>query len=186
MKARTGDARRSYAGEVTTPQDPTPQDPTHEAVQGHRPAPATLPEPPVVVEQTRGWFMVMRVLTAVILATGSVVMLVQQTPWSLVIGPPSAGGVVEWRPFGLAGLLALILLIVGPQPRLATKWAWFWLAGIGQPVWVLFLVLEPVPLWLKGPAVRSGSRLTGGWAFLLAIVLGLAMSAFFPWWSHLD
>jgi len=59
-------------------------------------------------------------------------------------------------------------LILGPQPRLATKWAWFWLAGGVPLLWFAFVVLEPVPLWRRTPAAARG-RLTGGWAFLLSI-----------------
>lgn len=75
----------------------------------------------------------------------------------------------------LAGLATLILLIVGPQPRWATKWAWFWLLGVG-PLTAVFLLLEPVPVWQSEPARARPSRLTGGWAFLLAIFSGIIVS----------
>ena len=74
---------------------------------------------------------------------------------------------------GVAGLLAflatLVLLVSGPRPWRATGWAWFWL--LSTPVGVLaYLVLSgPTPLV---PAPRPHSRrLTGGWAFLLALAL---------------
>ena len=73
-----------------------------------------------------------------------------------------------WYPGGFAGVAALVWLILGPQPRLATKWAWFWLAGGVPLLWFAFVVLEPVPLWRRTPTAARG-RLTGGWAFLLSI-----------------
>ncbi|TDE92650.1 hypothetical protein EXU48_14025 [Occultella glacieicola] len=70
----------------------------------------------------------------------------------------------------LGVLVALILLVAGPQPRLATKWAWFWL-GCAGPLWLVFLVLEPVPWWRRESAMQRDRRLTGGWAFLASIFL---------------
>lgn len=58
-------------------------------------------------------------------------------------------------------------LVLGPEPRGATRWAWFWIGGVP---WVL--VVAPVyVLWgCRGhdPARR---RLTGGWAFVLSLLL---------------
>ncbi|TDE92769.1 hypothetical protein EXU48_14745 [Occultella glacieicola] len=71
----------------------------------------------------------------------------------------------------LAAMFALFVLVLGPQPRLATKWAWFWLTCAAAPIWLLYLILEPVPLWSRGPATARASRLTGGTAFILAILL---------------
>jgi hypothetical protein len=68
------------------------------------------------------------------------------------------------------GLAALLVLVLGPEPRLATRWAWFWLAVAAAPVWLVFVLLEPVPLWSRSPRpVRR--RLTGGWAFLVSVTL---------------
>lgn len=66
-------------------------------------------------------------------------------------------------------LISFMLLVSGPQPWRATRWAWFWLLlpPIGS---IAFLLLSgPTPLLPrpKDPA----RRLTGGWAFLLAIPL---------------
>lgn len=73
----------------------------------------------------------------------------------------------------LPGLLVYLgtlgLLISGPQPWRATRWAWFWLFlnPIGTP---LFLLLSgPTPL-VPAPR-RIERRLTGGWAFLLSLIL---------------
>ncbi|GAA4422423.1 hypothetical protein GCM10023169_16870 [Georgenia halophila] len=75
---------------------------------------------------------------------------------------------ISWHGAALAGFVALLLLIGGPQPRLATKWAWFWLAWQAPLLWLAFVVLEPVPLWRRRP-LSASRRLTGGWAFLLSI-----------------
>lgn len=88
-----------------------------------------------------------------------------------------------WNVASLFSFGAFLLLIAGPQPRLATKWAWFWLAGGAPLLWLAFVVLEPVPLWRRAPAAARPRRLTGGWAFLLSVTLvpfvgGLLMDLF--------
>ncbi|MCZ2810296.1 hypothetical protein O2W15_02505 [Modestobacter sp. VKM Ac-2979] len=100
----------------------------------------------------------------------------------LRVGPlaesSSSSELLGWRaPVWVGALLfviwlaALFLLVGGPVPERATRWAWFWLCWIplGTPV---FLVLSgPFP---GVPAPRPGARrLTGGWAFLLSwLVVG--------------
>lgn len=79
----------------------------------------------------------------------------------------------------LTFVLTLVLLVAGPAPTIATRWAWFWL-GIAVPVsWVVFLLAEP---WFsRHRADRSGARrLTGGWAFLLGLVIAGIASALLP------
>lgn len=70
--------------------------------------------------------------------------------------------------FGV-GVVSLYVLIAGPEPWRATRWAWFWLSGFPFAL-ILFLVLSgPTPAL---PAPRNPTRrLTGGWAFLLSLVL---------------
>ena len=79
---------------------------------------------------------------------------------------------ITWNLLGLAWFGALLVLILGPQPRLATKWAWFWLGWAVPPVLLAFLVLEPVPVWRRESLPLRSRRFTGGLAFLAAIVLG--------------
>jgi len=85
----------------------------------------------------------------------------------------------------LSSLVALGLLIAGRQPRLATKWAWFWLAVAMMPFWLAFVVLEPVPMWSDQPQPMVRRRLTGGWAFLLSLLLAGAVASAWPDWKDL-
>lgn len=128
---------------------------------------AWYPTPPLVPQTSEG-VRVLRWVLAGLLAIGWVADGLHE-PFQ-----PTAGLTVHWS--GLASLATLILLIAGPQPRWATKWAWFWLLGVG-PMSVVFLLAEPVPVWQQGPAYARPQRLTGGWAFLLALVGGLLLSA---------
>ncbi len=73
-------------------------------------------------------------------------------------------------------LVTLVLLITGPQPRWATKWAWFWLIGL-SPMVAVFLLVEPVPVWQTEPLTGRPWRLTGGRAFVLTLVVGLVYVA---------
>lgn len=73
--------------------------------------------------------------------------------------------------FALAGAVGtLMLLVSGPEPWRATRWAWFWLitTGIGPP---LFLILAGPTPPLRSPR-ETHRRLTGGWAFLIAVFFG--------------
>lgn len=90
----------------------------------------------------------------------------------------SASSVIGWQLpgwFGVAYVLLLIgvlVLLSGPRPWRATRWAWSWLVLLAGPVGipaVLFLAGPTPPLPAPQPGAR---RLTGGWAFLLALVIG--------------
>ncbi len=79
---------------------------------------------------------------------------------------------VPWPVGGLgiaAALGALVLLIEGPEPWWATRWAWFWLLPIPLALPAFLLLSGPIPL-LPSPR-RPDRRLTGGWAFLLSALL---------------
>lgn len=107
-------------------------------------------------------------------------------PFDHDIGDPLRGVAV------LSSLLVLILLVRGPQPRWATKWAWFWLGatplGLGILAW---LALE-VP-WSRRahrlPEPQPGAReerLTGGIAFGLFLIASsvltqLVSAGWVPW-----
>ncbi|GAA3813862.1 hypothetical protein [Cellulomonas soli] len=106
----------------------------------------------------------------------------QQVDVTWHAGPLPTGHVPLLGPLGVLG--GLLVLVLGPQPRLATRWAWFWLATI-TPVWLAFVVLEPVPLWRRVPAPSRPGRLTGGWAFVLVLVLNPLLTAFVPGYADL-
>lgn len=86
---------------------------------------------------------------------------------------------------GLGWLAALLLLIGGRQPRLATKWAWFWFF-VHLPVAPLaFVLLEPTPMWRTDVQPARPRRLTGGWAFLLSWLLVAVLATFVPGYREL-
>lgn len=96
-----------------------------------------------------------------------------------------SGEVLGWRlpawsvGLGLAlSLAALGLLVVGPQPWRATRWAWFWIFGIATPLGMLAYLVLGGPTALASPPRPGASRLTGGWAFLLAFLAGSVLSSF--------
>jgi hypothetical protein len=82
---------------------------------------------------------------------------------------------------------ALLLLLLGPQPRRATKWGVVWLLTLPFNVGLLWWLLreapwsrralaEPAPLahYDQRNLPESDGRLTGGWACLLTVAAGLA------------
>lgn len=92
---------------------------------------------------------------------------------------PLTGGhsYTDWRVLFL--LLTLLLLVAGPAPVIATRWAWFWLGMAVPPCWALFLLVEP---WFSPDLAGrvQTRRLTGGWAFLLGLVIAGLASALLP------
>ena len=67
------------------------------------------------------------------------------------------------------------VVMLASTPRLANRWAWFWMFTIGQIGALLFLILEPRPLW-KGageglPRLRQVDG-SGGciWSIVLSFV----------------
>lgn len=95
---------------------------------------------------------------------------------------PSTVG-VGWL-VGFAWLAGLFLLVSGPPPRLATRWAWFWLVFHAPLAMLALVILEPTPWGRRRPVSATTRRLTGGWAFLLSILLVAVLSAV-PWYSEL-
>ncbi|PWN02340.1 hypothetical protein DJ010_14630 [Nocardioides silvaticus] len=73
----------------------------------------------------------------------------------------------------------LLLLIAGPQPWRATKWAWFWLSGLAPPLGQLAYLVVGGPTPLGRPPARGARRLTGGWAFLVAVLVSAAFGVTF-------
>ncbi|KAA1420160.1 hypothetical protein F0U44_06940 [Nocardioides humilatus] len=76
----------------------------------------------------------------------------------------SGWGLLNW-------VLTLVVLVSGAQPWRATRWAWFWLIGAG------WMIVAPLYLLIGGPTglarpVAPSNRLTGGWAFLISLLVG--------------
>lgn len=85
-----------------------------------------------------------------------------------------------WRIPGALSMLTFVLLVAGfllviggPEPWRATRWAWFWLflPPVGN---IVFLLVSGRLPGLPGPRNPS-RRLTGGWAFLLSFPLASAL-----------
>lgn len=98
-------------------------------------------------------------------------------------GPDAAHRLV--RISTIVSLLLVLVLIGGPQPRRATKWAWFWLmlvpGGVTQLAWVALEApwssranRRPEPLPHRDQP--GDTRLTGGWAFLLCLPVSIAVA----------
>ena len=90
------------------------------------------------------------------------------------------GELLGWRVPGWVALTALVtylvqlgVLVHGPQPWRATRWAWFWITTVPVVGTVLMLLLSGRTPGLPAPAAAR-RRCTGGWAFLLSsAVIGL-------------
>ena len=90
----------------------------------------------------------------------------------------SGGPVLGWHVPGPVAIAAFLLtlaglgaLVSGPEPWRATRWAWFWLLLTPPVVSVVFLVLSGPTAGVPRPRCPH-RRLTGGWAFLLFLLLG--------------
>ena len=91
---------------------------------------------------------------------------------------PSGGSILGWDVpswlvwFVLAGMAVTLWLIVnGPEPWRATRWAWAWALFFTGPVGAgAFAVLAGPTPGLPGPK-DANRRLSGGWAFLLLLLL---------------
>jgi hypothetical protein len=97
------------------------------------------------------------------------------------VRPPVPGkGVIV-----LTSLFGLGVLLLGPEPRLATTWGWLWLCAALSPLWLVFLAVEPTPLWVRRPLLGPRFRLGGGVAGAVAIVLALTGWLWLPDWVNL-
>lgn len=108
---------------------------------------------------------------------------------AVILATLLAGAFSTWTDDGRAytnpvtifgSIAAFCLIVAGPQPRLATRWAWFWLSLPLSLGWAVFALVEPAMLVTGRPLLTRATRLTGGPAFLIAIVLGLVLNAAFP------
>jgi hypothetical protein len=72
-----------------------------------------------------------------------------------------------------------LLMLSTTRHRYANRWAWFWLFTLGQAGALLYLVLEPQPIWRpRSWPQRDKPPIGGGtgflWSILLPCVAGLA------------
>ena len=87
-----------------------------------------------------------------------------------------------WAHWAFLGLLLATVWLIhdGPQPRHATRWAWFWLVLLTSPIGpVAYLLMSGVTSRHR-PSPASAPRLTGGWGLLLAISAGVVLGAIGP------
>lgn len=85
--------------------------------------------------------------------------------WTTLYGWQVVGSFAPWLSLVPAG--AVLVLASGPEPRLATRWAWFWLfcCHVGFLAILVYLLIGA-----RG-RLPGRRRLTGGWAALLALLL---------------
>ncbi|WP_248964573.1 hypothetical protein [Sphaerisporangium perillae] len=88
---------------------------------------------------------------------------------------------VGWLAGG-AYVLAFLGMLGTARPRIGNRWAWFWLFTVGQVGAILFLMLEPRPVWWGVHEELPRSSQMGGRMGCLvsigvAIVTGLAAFA---------
>jgi hypothetical protein len=70
----------------------------------------------------------------------------------------------------LTAMLATFTLVVtGPSPWRATRWAWFWL--MWTPIGAVAFAVLSGPVWPLSTPAAGRRGLTGGWAFLLSIAI---------------
>ena len=103
---------------------------------------------------------------------------------ALSVGPAASDTFGPWDAVLAACLLVAIAgLVRGPQPRRATKWAWFWVILLLPGIGVLFWLVLDVP-WSRQASARPepvpgqrsvGGRLSAGHAVLLVISINLAL-----------
>lgn len=78
-------------------------------------------------------------------------------------------------PFAL-WFLSMVMLALSHTTWRATRWAWFWLCLMPPVGPVGYLVLGG-PTGIGGKPSDGAKRLTGGWAFLIMVLVGGAFSA---------
>lgn len=103
----------------------------------------------------------------------------QPTPAVEVFGVPAGDtALLTVLPLVLAWLTTMWLLVSGPEPYRATRWAWFWLSAPPMGLLAFVVLSGPTPgLGVRRPVDR---RLRGGWAFVLGLLLLSVVVP--PWW----
>lgn len=84
---------------------------------------------------------------------------------TITLGGWSVRGDLALLPLAMLGLLPFVLA-TGPEPRLATRWAWFWL--IISPL--MPIAVAAFLFYGRRLHQPERTRLTGWWAFLIMLV----------------
>jgi hypothetical protein len=94
---------------------------------------------------------------------------------------------VVWQPLAvlttLAWLGTFVVMLGTSRHRYANRWAWVWLFTFGQVGALLYLVLEPRPIWRPRSWSAPTNRTPAGggtgclWSILLALAVSLAIAA---------
>src|SRR5699024_9313543 len=69
------------------------------------------------------------------------------------------------------GLVTLGLVVSGPRPRRANRWAWFWMLVLSPLGLALYLAFGG-PAGRREPPPPGIPYMRGGWGFIAALVLG--------------
>lgn len=86
---------------------------------------------------------------------------------------------------GLAWVLFVVVLVRGPRPRLATRWAWFWASGtgVGQAAYLLLAGswrrTDPPRPWGHAPPWRLGGAVAFVGLALLRIAWNVGADAYY-------
>ena len=100
----------------------------------------------------------------------------------VTVSEPWGDRLLRWEWLGAAAsLVVLVMLVTGPQPRRATKWAWFWLYLLPAHAGLLYALAREAP-WsatvhrtpepLPHREMVADIRFTGGKAFLIVLLVG--------------
>ena len=94
-----------------------------------------------------------------------------------LLGREVRGG--AWLLGGGLGLLLATFALLGTSPRLwrATYWGWFWPILLLPPLGPLAYLVLGGATGAVGPPREQARRLTGGWSFLLCVVVGSALGS---------
>lgn len=89
---------------------------------------------------------------------------------------------IVWDPLQAATMIAwfgtFLIMLGSASHRYANRWAWFWLFTIGQAGVLLYLIMEPQPLWRprSWPPHTGRAPARGGAGLMAAILLSLTVS----------
>jgi cytochrome b561 len=76
-----------------------------------------------------------------------------------------------------AWLVTFVVMLANRETRYANRWAWFWLFTHGLAGALIYLWLEPRPLWSRRGTDRDPERrMRGPAGFLSAIMLAVVVS----------